>query len=374
MESTRSHHGHPHPNTPASDPRPGDPPDGELAARYRAILAGGDPDWAAGCRDLRLGGRGGQCVVFFDGREGAGGFVLPVALNVFSPDPYRTPTAYAEDMARVAAVAARVAAVQHENLVTVQDFFTHAGVRVMRLEWVDGLDIRQVLSPETLDRTRERLAPDHLRFVEDVILTTDPAQPRLKPGVAIHVLRDCLAALAALHRDGITHGDLKPSNVMLKRTGLAKVVDIGSAADLRSAEGRRAWSPLYAAPEVLDGGPLTPHSDLASLGYVLVEMLAGRSPFDGAVGIGGLLEAKRTLEHRLSALLPAEVAGSELLVSLCRRLVAADPNRRFPDAEAADLGRKGAAAFHRQLVKGDLASEYGNDIRVWLEALDPVME
>jgi len=161
---------------------------------------------------------------------------------------------------------------------------------------------------------------------------------------------------------------------MLKRTGLAKVVDIGSAADLRSAEGRRAWSPLYAAPEVLDGSVLTPQSDLASLGYVLVEMLAGRSPFDGAVGIGGLLEAKRTLEHRLSALLPAEVAGSELLVSLCRRLVAADPNRRFPDAEAADLGRKGAAAFHRQLVKGDLASEYGNDIRVWLEALDPVME
>ena len=51
--------------------------------------------------------------------------------------------------------------------------------------------------------------------------------------------------------------------------------------------------------------------------------------------------------------------------------VAADRDKRFPDAEAADLGRKGAAAFHRQLVKGDLASEYGNDIRVWLEALCP---
>jgi serine/threonine-protein kinase len=196
--------------------------------------------------------------------------------------------------------------------------------------------------------------------------------PRFKPGAAIHILRDCLAALAALHRDGITHGDLKPSNVMLKRTGSAKVVDIGSAADLRSVEGRRAWSPLYAAPEVLDGGALTPQSDLASLGYVLIEMLAGRSPFDGALGIGGLLEAKRTLEHRLAALLPREVAGSDLLLSLCRRLVAADPEKRFPDAEAADLGRKGAAAFHRQLVKGDLASEYGNDIRVWLDALGPM--
>ncbi len=370
MESTRSHHGRQFPDTPSPDRPLGGLSDGiDLAAHHRAILAGGDPDWAAGCRDLRLVGRGGQGVVFFARREGADGFVLPVALKVFSPEPYRTPAAYAEDMARVAAVAARVAAVQHENLVAVHDFSAHAGVRLMRMEWVDGMDLRQVLTPETLAQTRERLNPDHQRFVEDVILTAGPVQPRLKPGVAIHVLRDCLAALAALHRDGITHGDLKLSNVMLKRTGLTKVVDIGSAADLRSTEGRRAWSPLYAAPEVLDGGALTPQSDLASLGYVLVEMLAGRSPFDGAVGIGGLLDAKRTLEHRLAELLPPEVAGSELLVSLCRRLVASDPEKRFPDAEAADLGRKGAAAFHRQLVKGDLASEYGNDIRVWLEAL-----
>ena len=71
-------------------------------------------------------------------------------------------------------------------------------------------------------------------------------------------------------------------------------------------------------------------------------------------------------------MLPPEVAGSDLRVGLCRRLVAADPDKRFPDAEAADLGRRGAAAFHRQLVKGDLASEYGNDIRVWLEALGPM--
>ena len=369
MESTRSHRPA---RLTSSTAIPGAPPEPDLVARYQGILDGSDPAWAAGCRDLRVVGRGGQGVVFFARREGADGFAVPVALKVFSPEPYHTPDAYAADMARVAAVAARVAAVQHENLVAVHDFAAHAGIRVMRLEWVDGLDLRQVLSPPTLDRTRERLEPDHLRFVEDVILTAGPAQPRLKPGVAIHVLRDCLAALAALHRDGITHGDLKPSNVMLKVTGAAKVVDIGSAADLRSAEGRRAWSPLYAAPEVLDGGPVTPQSDLASLGYVLVEMLAGQNPFDGAAGLAGLLDAKWGLEHRLAEFLPAEVAGSDLLMSLCRKLVAGDPEKRFPDAEAADLGRKGAAAFHRQLVKGNLASEYGNDLRVWLEALGPV--
>jgi serine/threonine-protein kinase len=362
MESTRTHQAAPEPAEPA-------PTDHELLAAYRAAVAGADRGWAPRCRDLRVVGRGGQGVVFAAMREGSDGFALPVALKLFSPEPYRTAAAYAEDMGRVADVAARVAAVQHENLVAVHDFTAHAGVRVMRMEWVDGLDLRQVLTRETLDQTRRRLAPDHARFVEDVVLTDGPTHPRLQPGVAIHVLRDCLAALAALHRDGVTHGDLKPSNVMLKRTGMAKVVDIGSAADLRSVEGRRAWSPLYAAPEVLDGGRVTPQSDLASLGYVLVETLSGRNPFEGAAGVAGLLEAKRSLEQRLPELLPAGVAGSELLVALCRRLVAADPRKRFPDAESADLGRKGAAAFHRQLVKGDLASEYGNDLRVWLEQL-----
>ncbi|MFM8272839.1 MAG: protein kinase domain-containing protein, partial [Gemmata sp.] len=227
MESTRSYLGPNDPDTPPPGPALG-PLDNYLTELYRAILAGDDPDWAAGCRDLVLVGRGGQGVVFFARREGADGFSLPVALKLFSPEPYRNPAAYAEDMARVAGVAARVAAVQHENLVAVHHFSAHNGIRIMRMEWVDGLDLRQVLAPETLARTRARLSPAHLRFVEDVILTAGPVQPRLKPGVAIHVLRDCLAALAALHRDGITHGDLKPANVMLKRTGSAKVVDIGS--------------------------------------------------------------------------------------------------------------------------------------------------
>jgi serine/threonine-protein kinase len=44
--------------------------------------------------------------------------------------------------------------------------------------------------------------------------------------------------------------------------------------------------------------------------------------------------------------------------------------RRFPSAEAADLVKEGAASFHRQLIKGDLASEYENEIRLWLEELE----
>jgi hypothetical protein len=51
-------------------------------------------------------------------------------------------------------------------------------------------------------------------------------------------------------------------------------------------------------------------------------------------------------------------------------MIAADPARRFPSAEDADLVKEGAASFHRQLIVGGLASEYENEIRAWLEELE----
>jgi len=346
------------------------PCEADLLARYQALAEVDALCWRTRYRKVRLLGTGGQGVVYLAHRQGTDGFSLPVAVKVFSPAPYRDAVAYQEDMGQVAQVAMRVALIQHDNLVAIHDFIERDGIRLMEMEWLDGYDLHQVLAPELLDLTRQRLRPERWEYVSNVILSAGPSHSRLKPGVAIQVLRDCLAALAALHREGIVHGDLKPSNILLKRTGNAKVIDIGSAIDRNSPSARRMWSPAYAAPEVLDGGPNTPRADLASLGYVLIEMLAGLSPFEGLTTYSGLLEAKRALDQRLPALLPPEVSGNELLLNLCQRLIAPDPSRRFSSAQAADMGRKGAADFHRQLVKGDLASEYDNDIRVWLEQLD----
>ena len=74
-------------------------------------------------------------------------------------------------------------------------------------------------------------------------------------------------------------------------------------------------------------------------------------------------------KNRLHEILPEEVLRCELLCTFIRGMIAADPVRRFPSAEAADLFKEGAAAFHRQLVIGNLASEYDNDIRLWPEEL-----
>jgi serine/threonine-protein kinase len=83
-----------------------------------------------------------------------------------------------------------------------------------------------------------------------------------------------------------------------------------------------------------------------------------------------LLEAKRSLPHRLSQVLPTDVTCNELLMTFLGGLIASDPAKRFPSAEAAELVKEGAASFHRQLIVGGLASEYENEIRLWMEELD----
>ena len=264
-----------------------------------------------------------------------------------------------------------VAQIQHDNLLDVHNFVDRDRIRMMVMEWVDGYDLEVLLAPERLTRVESRVSHKRWEYINRVIVTAGPVHSRFKPGVAMAVMRDCLGALAALHREGIVHGDIKPSNIMLKRTGSAKIVDIGSAFAIEAPPPHFMCTPQYAAPEVLENSDCTPRSDLASLGYVFIQMLAGQSPFHDCnpKNLRDLLENKRSLSHRLDAILPKEVTVNELLMNFCRRLIAPDPMQRFPTAEEADLVKEGAAAFHRQLVMSNLSVEYENEIRVWLEEL-----
>jgi eukaryotic-like serine/threonine-protein kinase len=342
----------------------------EILERYRRLVRGRRFSWTEHYHFTRLLGEGGQGVVYLADRRGADSFTLPVAVKVFSPERYADVKSYGGAMANIAQVAARVAQIQQDNLLDVYNFVDRNRIRLMEMEWIDGFDLHQLLTSAMLERARQRTDPHRWAHINDVIVTAGPVQPRLKPGIAIAIVRDCLAALAALHRNGIIHGDMKPSNIMLKRTGNAKIVDIGSAFALDNPPMVRTCTPAYAAPEVLEGGICTPRSDLASLGYVLIEMLSGVPCFAHQRSYRDLLEAKRFLAQRLAQILPREVVVNQLLMNFCCGLIAPDPTRRFPSAEAADMLQEGAASFHRQLVKSDLASEYDNEIRLWLKELD----
>jgi serine/threonine-protein kinase len=342
----------------------------ELMARYRAFLAQERLSWTEHHRMIRQLGSGGQGVVYLSERRGTDDFTLPVALKVFSPERYEDERSYDEAMGRIAQVSAHIAQIQQDNLLDVHNWVEHRRIRLMEMEWIDGFDLSQLLTQKTLDWLYQHVSAKRWNEINAVVVTAGRSQPRVKPGIAIAIIRDCLAALAALHRENIIHGDLKPSNIMLKFTGTAKIVDVGSAFDLSNVPPHRTCTPVYAAPEVLEHGESSPQSDLASLGYLLVEMLSGAPAFEECTTLKEMLEAKRLLAQRLPKLLPAEVTCNDLLMSFCRGLVAPDPARRFRSAEEADLRQEGAANFLRQLVKGNLASEYHNEIRLWLRDLE----
>jgi len=342
----------------------------ELIAAYEHLLDGQRLSWTTHHRLQRLLGAGGQGVVFLGERRGTDNFTLPVALKIFSPLRYEDERSYEEAMLRIAKVAARVAQIQQDNLLDVHNFVDRNRIRLMEMEWIDGFDLNRLLTREMFVYVQHRVSNRRWTYINNVIVTDGPTHPRLKAGIAIAIMRECLAALAALHREDIVHGDIKPANIMLKRTGNAKIVDIGSAIEIDDPPTIRTCTPTYASPEVLDGAPCTPRSDLASLGYVLIEMLAGMHLFSEYNSLRDLLAAKRELPRRLDEILPEEVSCNRHLMTFCRTLIAPDPELRFASAEAADLEQEGAALFQRQLVKGDLASEYGNEIRLWLGELE----
>ncbi|MGH7130102.1 MAG: serine/threonine-protein kinase, partial [Planctomycetaceae bacterium] len=172
----------------------------------------------------------------------------------------------------------KLSQLNHPNVVSVFDLACHGELDFIVMEWLDGETLASALE----QMTSKRLALDK----------------------AADIVRNAASALAHAHDLGIVHGDIKPSNIMVKRTGNAKIIDIGSAMDLNDMPHEKTCTPQYAAPEVLDREEVTPRSDLASAGYVLVELLAGRPLFAGIREFNNLLEAKRTLPQRLHKVLP----------------------------------------------------------------------
>lgn len=341
----------------------------ELNVRYERILREKRHSWTSHLRLLTKIGAGGQGVVYLTERRGSDGFTLPVALKVFSPERYATPVHYDSDMARIGRVAATVAQIQHENLLVVENFLDRDRIRMMVMEWVEGFDLRRLLKPDLLSNLKPHFTTERWDYINDVLITEGPTQPRFRSGFAVAIVRECLEALAAMHRQNIVHSDIKPGNIMLKRTGHSKIIDIGSAFDMADPPQKRTCTPTYAALEVLEGSEVTPRSDLASLGFVLLELLAGKPVFAGLNDYKELVDAKRTIKDRLDEFVPQELADNELLMSFLSGLVDPDPQTRFADADTANLIEFGAAAFHRQLIKNDLSTEYENDLRIWVDEL-----
>ncbi|MCP4787838.1 MAG: serine/threonine protein kinase [Fuerstiella sp.] len=337
---------------------------------YRAILKREQIGWRTERPFLKTLGTGGQGTVILTERKGAGNFRMPLALKFFSPNQFGTADKYESEMLRLAEVTSMVARIQDDHLVDVHSFLEEDGVFYLEMEWIDGFDLLHILRRDTLEIVHDAVTQGRWQQLNDEIVTTGEVDCRLKPGLAVAIIRECLSGVSALHREGIIHCDLKPSNVMVKRTGQVKLIDIGSAFWVGRPPAGQPCTLEYAAPEVLAGRRATPQSDLASLGYMLLEMLTGSKPFAG-LKYSDLREAKERLLDRLPGMLPLDTfAYSELLISLLRKLLHPDPKQRFASAEEAELSDNGAAEFLRELVKGELSQEYASALRRWIAEME----
>jgi serine/threonine-protein kinase len=343
---------------------------GELSAAYQAIRSAG---WLGDQYQLdRLLGIGGQGEVYMTHRTGADGFAFRAALKLFSPEPFASRESYECASRRMAMVAALVAQENPDHVVGVHRFVEFSGIRVMQMELVDGPDLWWLLNRSRVELLESRVKEYLWRQTLNVVLRLDPSRPmpRLQPGVAVTVIRHCLRGLAALHKQGLVHGDIKLSNIMIRTTGTAKIIDFGSTFHQDYPPQERAITWPYAAPETIERFECTARSDLASLGYVLIELLSGVRLFSGLTSVTELWQAKVTLQDRLTSILPSPINEADGLVNFCRKLVAANPADRFSSAEAADLDTQcGASHFLRDLVCGNLDCVYEKPLGQWVEAM-----
>ena len=247
---------------------------GMIGGRYR--LAG-------------LLGEGGMARVFdaFDER-----LERPVAVKVLRPETEALP-GMRQRFQQEARLAARLV---HPNIVAVLDYGEAGGSSYLVMERLPGSTLRDEI-----------------------------ARGAMPPVRLVPVLTETLAALAAAHKFGVLHRDVKPSNILLQDDGHAKITDFGIA---KSFDGSLALDPAtqdltmtgvvlgtpgYLAPERRVGEPATVQSDLYSVGALMVEALTGHLVVPGT---------------ELDPHLPPPLRG------IAARALAPDPRDRFSSADA----------------------------------------
>jgi len=215
-----------------------------------------------GLEILDLIGRGGMGAVY---RARQKELDRLVAVKILPPGLADDPS-FSDRFSREAKALARL---NHPNIVTIHDFGQTDGLYFFVMQYVDGVNLRQLLDAG-----------------------------RIAPREALAIVPQVCDALQFAHDHGIVHRDIKPENILLDRRGHVTVADFGLAkivgrevsappADSQSAPqttqgteaGRVVGTPQYMAPEQVEHPTEVDHrADIYSLGVVLYQMLTGELP------------------------------------------------------------------------------------------------
>jgi serine/threonine protein kinase len=214
-----------------------------------------------------------------------------VALKTLDPALLGEPDAnLAELFLKDARSAARL---RHRNIAKVHDAGEAGGTAYVAMELLEGESLRHMLDERPLSIAR-----------------------------AIQIFDDIASALAYAHEEGVVHRGVKPSNIIVLRSGVAKIGDFGIG-QIGEAAVR------YKSPEQVRGDPVDHRSDLFSLGVVFYEMLTRRAPFEGSSPkeiTQNILHAEPPLPSKVNPLVPFE------LDRIVFSMLAGHPDDRFANA------------------------------------------
>ncbi|HSL17303.1 MAG TPA: serine/threonine-protein kinase [Methylomirabilota bacterium] len=189
-----------------------------------------------------------------------------------------------------------------------------------------------------------------MELVEGVPITRFARERGLAVEGVLRLFLDVVGAVGYLHRNLVVHRDLKPSNILVDASGLVKLLDFGIAKLLADVPGgggltrtgQQLMTPEYAAPEQLDGGPVTTATDVYALGVVLYELLTGERPDRRHAGRDLPPTPSSRLRSRPTDPLgeapgagdrrPARRISSDL-DAICLMALRPEPEARYPSAE-----------------------------------------
>ncbi len=250
-------------------------------------------------------------------------------------------SSFGDQLEREATILADLA---HPNVVLLLEASrTGSGRPYLALEWVDGPSLHDVLATIEESNRRARSRDQN-------------AKKKLSVPAALAIACGICAALEHIHERGVVHRDVKPSNILLSKTGNVKVIDFGIAQRPRTASmsdtlgtegitasGRMApeqvkdafGTPAYMSPEQILGDFVDGRSDLFSLGVVLYQMLSGSRPFETPEKSNEKRSAAQRIRRDAPAPLRERAPHCPRAVErIVTRLLEKSPHDRFPTAGA----------------------------------------
>ncbi len=251
-------------------------------------------------------------------------------------------------------------------------------VALKRIGLLPGADSTDLARAEREARLSARLNHPHVVAIFDVVVDSDSdsrwlvmeyvegstlsqlvrQQGKLSPDDAAPLIWQAADALVAAHSAGIAHRDVKPSNILVDRSGKVKLTDFGIARIASDPSltqtGMVTGSPAYLAPEIATGGRGDEAADVWSLGATMFHLLAGRPPYEiGDNVLGGL--------YRIVNEEPPRLPDAGWMAPLLEGTMVRDPSRRWSMEQVRDFLADPSHRMPQTLTNGWAVADHDED-------------